>query len=87
MPLFQLKIPYGQSKGKFYSEEEDRFLVMKLAEFGFGNEDVYERIRDAIRSSDLFRFNWFIKSRTSQEINRRCNTLVTLLSRDAGLNF
>ncbi|KXN66136.1 Smarca5 protein [Conidiobolus coronatus NRRL 28638] len=87
MPLFQLKIPYGQSKGKFYSEEEDRFLVIKLAEFGFGNEDVYERIRDSIRSSDLFRFNWFIKSRTSQEINRRCNTLVTLLSRDAGLNF
>lgn len=30
----------------------------------------------------MFRFDWFIKSRTSQEISRRCTTLLSLLLKD-----
>jgi SWI/SNF-related matrix-associated actin-dependent regulator of chromatin subfamily A member 5 len=30
VPLQQIKFTYGQNKGKFYSEEEDRFLVFSF---------------------------------------------------------
>ena len=29
-----------------------------------------------------FRFDWFIKSRTAMELQRRCNTLITLIERE-----
>ena len=79
-------------------------LVM-LEKFGYGTEDVYEKIRDEVRKSPLFRFDWFIKSRTAvvsgflgmnifflhltgfkidptQEIQRRCTTLIGLISKE-----
>ncbi|RKO98091.1 hypothetical protein CXG81DRAFT_14771 [Caulochytrium protostelioides] len=83
VPLHQLKIQYGNSRGKNYTEEEDRYLVVTLEKFGFGTDEVYEKIRENIRSSPLFRFDWFFKSRTSQELQRRCATLITLLQREA----
>eukprot|EP00842_Homolaphlyctis_polyrhiza_P006653 jgi/Hompol1/698/HPOL_004308-RA len=78
LPLQQLKILYGQNKGKNYTEEEDRFLLVTLERLGYGTEDVYEKIRHEIRRSPMFRFDWFLKSRTTLEINRRCNTVVML---------
>jgi SWI/SNF-related matrix-associated actin-dependent regulator of chromatin subfamily A member 5 len=36
-----------------------------LERFGYGTEDVYDRIKEEIKKSTLFRFDWFIKSRTS----------------------
>ncbi|OZJ01930.1 hypothetical protein BZG36_04839 [Bifiguratus adelaidae] len=84
MPLQQLKIPYNlTTKGKNYTEEEDRFLVVMLERYGYGTENVYEKIRWEIRQSPLFRFDWFLKSRTGQEIARRCNTLVMLIQKEA----
>jgi len=64
-PLQQLKIVYNQNKGKSYTDEEDRFLVVTLCKLGYGEDDVYDRIRKEIRESPLFRFDWFFKSRTS----------------------
>lgn len=29
-----------------------------------------------------FRFNWFMKARSSHELQRRCNTLITLVERE-----
>lgn len=34
------------------------------------------------RSSPQFRFDWFLKSRTAMELQRRCNTLITLIERE-----
>ncbi|KAI8393737.1 SNF2 family N-terminal domain-containing protein [Radiomyces spectabilis] len=83
MPLQQLKIHYTQpTKGKHYTEEEDRFLVVMLEKYGYGTENVYDYIRREIRESPLFRFDWFLKSRTSQEIARRCNTLIGLIQKE-----
>ncbi|KAJ3163274.1 hypothetical protein HDU88_006372 [Geranomyces variabilis] len=82
-PLQQLKIQYLQSKGKNFTEEEDRFLLVMLERYGYGSDDVYEKILGEVRRSPLFRFDWFIKSRTAQEIQRRCNTLVQLVSKEA----
>ena len=30
----------------------------------------------------LFRFDWFIKSRTAMELQRRCNTLIMLIEKE-----
>ncbi|XP_054738222.1 chromatin-remodeling complex ATPase chain Iswi [Anastrepha obliqua] len=81
-PFHQLRLQYGNNKGKNYVEREDRFLVCMLHKLGFDKENVYEELRDAIRSSPEFRFDWFIKSRTALELQRRCNTLITLIERE-----
>ncbi|XP_065159905.1 chromatin-remodeling complex ATPase chain Iswi isoform X2 [Atheta coriaria] len=81
-PFHQLRISYGTNKGKNYMEEEDRFLVCMLHKLGFDRENVYEELRAAVRSSPQFRFDWFLKSRTAMELQRRCNTLITLIERE-----
>ena len=48
-PFHQLRIAYGTSKGKNYTEEEDRFLVCMLHKLGFDKENVYEELRAAVR--------------------------------------
>jgi len=81
-PFHQMRIQYGTNKGKNYTEEEDRFLICMLHKLGFDKENVYEELRQAVRSAPQFRFDWFIKSRTAVELQRRCNTLITLIERE-----
>ncbi|KAG0240833.1 hypothetical protein BGX31_001630 [Mortierella sp. GBA43] len=82
VPLQQLKIAYNQTKTKNYTEEEDRFLIVMLERLGYGTDDVYDRLRDEIRRSPLFRFDWFLKSRTPLELQRRCAYLIKCLISD-----
>lgn len=51
-------------------------MVHKL---GYGN---WDELKAAFRTSPLFRFDWFIKSRTTQELARRCDTLIRLVERE-----
>lgn len=81
-PFHQLRIAYGTNKGKNYTEEEDRFLVCMLHKLGFDKENAYDELRQQIRKAPQFRFDWFIKSRTAAELQRRCNTLITLIERE-----
>jgi len=81
-PFHQLRIAYGSNKGKNYTEEEDRFLVCMLHKLGFDKENVYEDLRAAVRCAPQFRFDWFIKSRTAMELQRRCNTLIMLIEKE-----
>merc|ERR1719357_891067 len=81
-PFHQLRIAYGTNKGKNYTEEEDRFLVCMLHRLGFDKENVYEELRAAVRCAPQFRFDWFIKSRTAMELQRRCNTLIMLIEKE-----
>jgi SWI/SNF-related matrix-associated actin-dependent regulator of chromatin subfamily A member 5 len=84
VPLQQLKISYSVSttNKKVYTEEEDRFLLVLLDKYGVDSEGIYERIRDEIRESPLFRFDWFFLSRTPTELGRRCNTLLTTVVKE-----
>ena len=84
VPLQQLKLSYSVSttNKKVYTEEEDRFILCMLDKYGLDEEGVYERIRDAIRASPLFRFDWFFLSRTPQEIGRRVTTLLTTITKE-----
>ncbi len=86
VPLQQLKVNYTVSttNKKVYTEEEDRFLLVMLDKHGIDGEGLYERIRDEVRESPLFRFDWFFLSRTPIEIGRRCTTLLNTVSREFG---
>ena len=86
MPLQQMQIKYTVSttNKKVYTEEEDKFLVVMLHKHGVEGEFIYEKIRDEIRESPLFRFDWFFLSRTPQEIGRRCTTLISAIVRELG---
>ncbi|XP_060768808.1 probable global transcription activator SNF2L1 [Neoarius graeffei] len=81
-PFHQLRIQYGTNKGKNYTEEEDRFLICMLHKMGFDKENVYEELRQCVRNTPQFRFDWFIKSRTAMELQRRCNTLISLIEKE-----
>lgn len=66
-------------KGKNYTEEEDRFLVCMLHKLGFRQGECLRGSEGSrIRCAPQFRFDWFIKSRTAMELQRRCNTLIML---------
>ncbi|OIT35863.1 iswi chromatin-remodeling complex atpase chr17 [Nicotiana attenuata] len=94
-PWLELKIQYGQNKGKLHNEECDRFMVTgpkllglnlilslfkiyiwrsfavcTVHKLGYGN---WDELKAAFRTSPLFRFDWFVKSRTTQELARRCD--------------
>ncbi|KAJ6719719.1 SNF2/RAD54 HELICASE FAMILY [Salix purpurea] len=78
-PWLELKIQYGQNKGKLYNEECDRFMICMVHKLGYGN---WDELKAAFRTSALFRFDWFVKSRTTQELARRCDTLIRLVEKE-----
>jgi SWI/SNF-related matrix-associated actin-dependent regulator of chromatin subfamily A member 5 len=86
VPLQQLKINYTVSttNKKVYTEEEDRFLLVMLDRHGLETENLYDKIRDEVRESPLFRFDWFLLSRTPIELGRRCTTLLNTVAREFG---
>lgn len=78
----ELELNYPTTKGKVYSEEEDRYLLCRLYHYGMQVDDVYERIKKDISEFPVFRFDWFLKSRSPQELQRRCNTLLGMIEKE-----
>lgn len=78
---FDVPAPAG-SKRNIYSEDEDRFLVLQLYNFGLDAPNLYEQIREAIRESPIFRFDWFFLSRSPAELARRCQTLLGAIQKE-----
>jgi SWI/SNF-related matrix-associated actin-dependent regulator of chromatin subfamily A member 5 len=78
----ELDLNYPSAKGKIYNEEEDRYLLVRLAYYGLGADDVFERIKKDITEFPVFRFDWFFKSRTPQELSRRANTLLGMIAKE-----
>lgn len=75
-----LKLKYvAGNKHRCYAEEEDAFLLCMMHRHGFGAN---ERIRMEIRRAFQFRFNWYFKSRSSQEIQRRCESIVKIVEKE-----
>ncbi len=73
------KINYGANKGKAFTEEEDRFILCTIANIGYG---AWDDLKAAIRHHWRFRFDWYFKSRTPQELQRRCDTLIRLIEKE-----
>ena len=78
-PWRELKPVYGTNKGKAYTEDEDRYLLCMTHKLGYGE---WEALKAEVRKSWMFRFDWFFKSRTPQELGRRCDTLVRLVEKE-----
>lgn len=91
-PFRNLVIPYGVSKstlqgpsamtsaGRGFNEDEDRFLVCMLNVLGYG---AWEALKAEIRKAEQFRFGWFMRSRSTGDLARRCDTLIRLLEQEA----
>lgn len=83
-PLEDLKIQYPPNNSKrVYSKLEDRFIMFSVHKHGLFSEKLGEKIKQDISQSDLFRFDWYINSRTPQEISRRVNTLMVALAKES----
>jgi SWI/SNF-related matrix-associated actin-dependent regulator of chromatin subfamily A member 5 len=87
-PFRALTLPYNlagrgtaAASTRGFNEEEDRFLVCMLNVLGYG---AWDALKVEIRRSEQFRFNWFMKSRTGEELHRRCDALIRILEREAG---
>jgi SWI/SNF-related matrix-associated actin-dependent regulator of chromatin subfamily A member 5 len=74
-----MTLNYGTAGKKSYTEEEDAFLIFMMYKHGYLNN---ERIRLEIRRAPQFRFDWYFKSRNSQEIQKRCEFIVRLLEKE-----
>ena len=64
-PMQELELNYPTTKGKIYSEEEDRYLLCRLYHYGLQAEDVYERIKKDINKRP-------INVKSVQEVPRKC---------------
>jgi len=62
-----------------YTLEEDRFLAYCLFKYGYGQ---WELIRNEFRNSPLFLFNWAVKCRSLQDIQRRCDSLIASFKKE-----
>lgn len=78
-PARDLRIAYTQNKGKLFTEDEDRFMLVKTHEHGWG---MWDEVKADIRRADEFRFDWFLKSRTTIEIGRRVEVLVRMVEKE-----
>ena len=69
-PWVNLRIDYGGHRDthKHFTEDEDRFLVCKTNELGFGR---WEELRVEVRTAWQFRLDWWFKTRTTQELSKR----------------
>ena len=76
----KMKLNYGSgTRGKGFQEEEDAFLVCMMYRHGYG---AAERIRMEIRRAWQFRFDWYFKSRSATEIQKRCDLVVKVIERE-----
>ena len=69
----------GGARGKVWTEEEDGYLVCMMHRHGYGQ---WERIRQEIRRAHQFKFDWFFKSRSAPELQRRGDVLLRCIEKE-----
>lgn len=80
-PLRDMKLHYPNGyKSKGYILEEDVFLVVMMNKYG--PLEHWSEIRDEIRKAWQFRFDWFFKSRTIAELQKRGEMLTRMVERE-----
>ncbi|CCK71370.1 DNA translocase KNAG_0G03130 [Huiozyma naganishii CBS 8797] len=83
-PLHEMMIQYPPNNARrTYNSLEDKFMLMTVSRFGLTDDRLYEKLKQEILLSDLFTFDWFIRSRTIHELSKRVNTLLTLIVRES----
>ncbi|KAM9929073.1 hypothetical protein OXX59_001424 [Metschnikowia pulcherrima] len=83
-PLEDLNIQYPPNNAKrVFSKLEDRFILCCVYRYGIFADRLGEKIKREIVQSELFKFDWYIASRTPQELSRRVSTLLLSLARES----
>jgi len=75
-----LKIAYGAYRSRVFSENHDKMLLHLIHKLGYGN---WEQIRQAIKASPRFQFDWYFKARTSIELQRRAEVILNLIMKES----
>lgn len=78
-PWKELDLVYTSNRSKTFIDEEDRWLVCMTNKIGYGR---WEDIKLEVRKAWQFRFNWWIKSRTPNELKRRVDVLIRLIEKE-----
>eukprot|EP00388_Colpodella_angusta_P016916 GDKJ01041886.1.p1 GENE.GDKJ01041886.1~~GDKJ01041886.1.p1 ORF type:complete len:1214 (-),score=281.72 GDKJ01041886.1:82-3390(-) len=63
----------------FFTEENDRYLLTVTALLGFGR---WEDIRAFIKRDPRVRFDWFLRTRSANDIGKRVDALVRLMKKE-----
>lgn len=80
-PLRDMKLHYPSGyKSKGFIPEEDVFLVVMMNKYG--PLEYWSEIRDEIRKAWQFRFDWFFKSRTITELQKRGELLTRMIEKE-----
>jgi len=82
-PLQEMEFPTApyDSRAHGWRIEHDRFIVLKLAEYGYGN---WNPVRLAFLNDDRFRFDYFVRSRTALDINKRMRQIRPSIEKEFG---
>lgn len=62
-----------------FTQEEDKYLLCFITRYGYGN---WGKIQQAVRRCPLLCFDWYIKILTENEIQKRCEKLMKMISKD-----
>lgn len=82
-PLHEMTIQYPPNNARrTYNSQEDKFILLTVNKFGLFADRLYEKLKQEIMMSNLFTFDWFIRTRTVHELSKRSNTLLTLVMRE-----
>jgi SWI/SNF-related matrix-associated actin-dependent regulator of chromatin subfamily A member 5 len=65
--------------GDSYTDAEDRGIFMLLAKVGFG---FWDQLKEEINKSLTFRSDWFLRTRSPQELQARCERLIRCVERE-----
>lgn len=75
----KITYPSNWNKQTEFSLEEDQFLIFLTNQYGYGN---WEDIIRQVRLSEDFMFNYYLKSRDKNEIQKRVDYLVRILEKE-----
>ncbi|AQZ12783.1 ISW2 (YOR304W) [Zygosaccharomyces parabailii] len=82
-PLHEMTLQYPPNNARrTYNSTEDKFILLTISKYGLFADKLYEKLKQEIMASNLFVFDWFIRTRTVHELSKRSNTLLTLLTRE-----
>ncbi|EAR99498.2 SNF2 family amine-terminal protein (macronuclear) [Tetrahymena thermophila SB210] len=70
---------YNKSKSKFYTTENDKFLIYASYQMGYCNWPV---IIKEIKTNPMFQFDHFFKSRSEYELNKRLQSLLKVVEKE-----
>lgn len=82
-PIHDMTIQYPPNNARrTFNALEDKFILIAVNKHGLLTENLYEKVKQEIMDSYLFQFDWFIKTRTVNELSKRANTLLTMITRE-----